>query len=918
MSKKLIFFFLILIIGMGFLVFATPSDVGTSSSSQPLNDSFQRKMFYANNRFWIFHSDGTNMVYRTSTDGSTWSSSTTVKTSTTVGFLFSIWFNPNNVKISYVYAYNSLNQPLLFRRGTPNSNGTITWDASEQTVKTANASRYYYSPFVSADSSNYDWIAYSDIQASPIIRRVFILQNANNDGTWSTSQEKQFSYGGSLPKGEIIPLTSGKMLAIIGQQFAVLRVNRWNGTTWDAEVTSNSTLALAEDFQGVSDTDNAHIVFHKQTTNDAVYVKYLSASNSLTTEYNIVTLSPYASVQISATSSNSFIFFWATSSAVWVKPFVSGSWGASTQWFSETFPSNSYWIFSNYERSSNKTFISWKSSSGYVRFNKVGYTATNLTVSDYHVNPSQSLTFSGKLIYTGTSDSPPDGDYQVKIKLLGIQKGSTDTTLVDGLFSIVASAETSVGSYSYTVEFNEMTGTNEFSTVIVDKISLTITPTTTYANVNQTVTFQIPAVYLYDGSPVTFSSLQFTRNGSNYATNRPFTDVRSSSGKWVYTTTTAVDTSYGISSFTTNTVTVTWGFRYSIYGVYNEDTGLLNSPLYRASNVTVYFSDHQTSFIVNGSYTYVPSTKPLYFDFSIKTPTNGTYSRQYWLSPNDVSQNISIFDADVEIYTVKFLDYAGVLKDYPYISAKRSINGTLFTVEKRMIDEELKVVMQLKYLQRYTLTLGDDAEYIFGDVEFGTEPIISLIVKGIDFPKGYDFTYKYLRIYGFRVFGPVSGNITIHYLDTLNKTYSVQLQFCYQNLSVITTYVSTSSSFSYTWSSAGNHTSYWVIATINHQTYGTTEWKQYFPRGMSDKPWGLGFLGSLPFDTAILIPALIIIFVAGCFSVINAYMGVFFTVVVAILLTYMGWIPIPASALVTGFMLAILGVLAYYRKGRYG
>ena len=47
----------------------TPSIVGTSSVFTAISRPFQRKIFFANGLFWVFYSDGTNMVYRTSADG---------------------------------------------------------------------------------------------------------------------------------------------------------------------------------------------------------------------------------------------------------------------------------------------------------------------------------------------------------------------------------------------------------------------------------------------------------------------------------------------------------------------------------------------------------------------------------------------------------------------------------------------------------------------------------------------------------------------------------------------------------------------------------------------------------------------------------------------------------------------------------
>jgi len=99
--------------------------------------------------------------------------------------------------------------------------------------------------------------------------------------------------------------------------------------------------------------------------------------------------------------------------------------------------------------------------------------ASSLAVNDYRCNPSQTLTFSGYLYYQGTSIYPPNGNYNVKIKLAGVQKGLTDTTLISGQFSISdVTAESTVGSYSYTVEFDHMAWAGSFSAVVVDRIEL--------------------------------------------------------------------------------------------------------------------------------------------------------------------------------------------------------------------------------------------------------------------------------------------------------------------------------------------------------------------------------------------------------------------------------------------------------------
>jgi hypothetical protein len=93
---------------------------------------------------------------------------------------------------------------------------------------------------------------------------------------------------------------------------------------------------------------------------------------------------------------------------------------------------------------------------------------SGLSVSDTSVYPGQTLTFSGTIYYQGTSTTPPDGNYNVVLKLSGVQKG-TDTTLVNGGFSIGGvAAESSPGSYQYTVECNYMAAAGSFPTVTVN------------------------------------------------------------------------------------------------------------------------------------------------------------------------------------------------------------------------------------------------------------------------------------------------------------------------------------------------------------------------------------------------------------------------------------------------------------------
>ena len=349
---------------------------------------------------------------------------------------------------------------------------------------------------------------------------------------------------------------------------------------------------------------------------------------------------------------------------------------------------------------------------------------------------------------------------------------------------------------------------------------------------------------------------------------------------------------------------------YVFYGVYDEDTGFLNEPSSRAVNVTAYYEDGTQieKFEVNGSYTYETSSQPAYFQFDLGN------TRQYWLSPSEISANIYIFNTTTTVYTFEFLDLAGALESYPYVTVQRYVNGTLFTVEKRKVDVEDKTQFSLKQGEKYTVIIEDGANYVYGELLMTSDTTVLLTLKGIEFPKETLLTYKYVRIYATRAFGTPNGNITIMYQDTLEMTTSVEILINYKNGSNAYNITLSSDSFIHIWTAALNSTDYAMVVNIVHERYGSYPWKQYFPRHLSDNPWGMDWFGSLPFATNLIIPFFLIIFVGGCFSVINAEVGAFMMVVAAVIVCYMWALPISSSALIVSFTLAILMAIIYAKR----
>lgn len=282
-----------------------PSVVGITYTPTANQYNYMRKDFYARGRFWKFYSDGTNMVYRTSTDGETWSAPTIVR-ACTKGWSFSIWFDGTYLHYAYsVVRYD----PLYYRRGEPEVGGTIGWSAAEQPVP-IDFDNVYSPPTVCVDSDGYAWIGYMEYTGSDFFP--YVIRSGNNDGTWGATPAG-FPYQLSTlstPNWQVLvtPLTEGKMLVMYYRGLKI-RAQHWNGIdTWSSEVgTATSTVDIIV-YSSVAENDEVHLIF--KDYGKLIYTKW--AYNSFSAETVLMTGLPYAyyvSAVICISGSDLYVFW---------------------------------------------------------------------------------------------------------------------------------------------------------------------------------------------------------------------------------------------------------------------------------------------------------------------------------------------------------------------------------------------------------------------------------------------------------------------------------------------------------------------------------------------------------------------------------------------------------------------------------
>lgn len=352
---------------------------------------------------------------------------------------------------------------------------------------------------------------------------------------------------------------------------------------------------------------------------------------------------------------------------------------------------------------------------------------------------------------------------------------------------------------------------------------------------------------------------------------------------------------------------------YTFLSKYNEDTGSRYASD-REIDVTAYFSDGTPSetFTVDGTYYFGSATQPLYFSEAIDSST-----REYWVQSTETTATIYIFNQTLTTYTISFIDLTGVLDDHPFITAERLINGTMMVVEKRKVDVEKKIQMSLQSGRHYNIVISNGTSYTFGDLLMTPITFITLTLKGLDFPEEVILAYQYVRIYAERYNN--YSTIKVTYQDTQGDLADVSVDIYFENETVAasTSYDDTSA-FVYTWLLAQYNETYTVRVVITHSTYGTMNYNSILYRGdYNVNPWNFN-IGTIPYvNTADILPTFILFGSFLIFSKANAYVGAFFSVGMAVILCRLGWLSIPASALLAGGVFTIMVGITYAKRRTY-
>jgi hypothetical protein len=286
----------------------------------PVGFITQRKLFYAKGLHWLFYHDGSNFVYRTSSDGIVWSDSAVVRTGGSVSAYSVVYDDGDYVHIAYADGAS-----LYYRRGKLASDGTITWDDWRNTG--LNPSLY---PVIALDSDGYPWVGVKYVTGG--VHYPYVTKSSTKDGTWTTDSGFPYQLSATLTGDWAyavpVALTGGKVYVLYGTGGAKVRGKLYDAG-WGAEETASSSTINDLYISAATYEDEVKVVFLHRT--DSTYYLYYIERDSTGNWSSEVKLSTgYMTARVCVDQDNGDVYvFWAYNGVIYLQRKMHGTWDTS-------------------------------------------------------------------------------------------------------------------------------------------------------------------------------------------------------------------------------------------------------------------------------------------------------------------------------------------------------------------------------------------------------------------------------------------------------------------------------------------------------------------------------------------------------------------------------------------------------------
>ena len=318
-------------------------EIDTVYDNRQVRIPAQRGCFYAESLHWVFYSKGGYFYYSTSSDNSTWATPTQVEGLgyDEVAACFDISFNGTHIH----YIRNTANgvtgyEGIAFRVGVPQSDGSISWVDSEQTVFSDSVVANDIS--LALDSEGYPWIASNNGTDTDIVS---VVTSTTNDGTWSANSsypQDLVSGEGGMVMGLMIPQTNKKMVCLIYTTSGTpdtIRARSFDGSSWGAiEDVTNEVMGTytSGGYYGqlcaTSIGDTIHFVMSENNTRNLQY--YSGSEGSWSSNTTLYTAnSTKTTAVIAAHGDDQLCVFWVDNDYhIYYRHYNGSTWETTVDW----------------------------------------------------------------------------------------------------------------------------------------------------------------------------------------------------------------------------------------------------------------------------------------------------------------------------------------------------------------------------------------------------------------------------------------------------------------------------------------------------------------------------------------------------------------------------------------------------------
>jgi len=325
---------------------------GSTTSASATAMSYQRKLFHDGTNFWSFYFDGTNTVYKYSTDaGVTWTLAGQVFTANGVDEV-SIWYDQANSIVYAVGDRSTASRNVNLQKGTVNPSAhTITWLVADSTLATSTNNLGGKNTFLSLDTSGYVWVLSTNLSSVTPTYGLNAWKSVAVGGVSSfTEMGSLISFGGagSNLKGLVLPAGSDSNVWAIYMSAGSVYSRKYTGS-WSVQSTIYNNLGdtgnqdLAPASAVVDGNGVIHVVYgngHAQKGSKPFIYYVCNSGSSWSTPYRLDSVANaignfYPTISLDASTGNVYAFWIQTDSkavgrTIVGKVNVSGTWTSLT------------------------------------------------------------------------------------------------------------------------------------------------------------------------------------------------------------------------------------------------------------------------------------------------------------------------------------------------------------------------------------------------------------------------------------------------------------------------------------------------------------------------------------------------------------------------------------------------------------